>query len=473
MDFYFTQLKRIIRNMTASIPTPARWILTASLSLTLAATATAQHTNSPLTVLTNMRLIDGSGAPPRDHVTLVLVDGKIQKICDDTKPCGGPTAGANADLAGKTVMPSLISAHSHLALLNAEGNFDSAQYTEENVIKQLEQYERYGVTTIVSLGMNKDIIFDLREKQKKGEVDGANILTVGRGIGVPNGFPPMGAGDNQLYRPKDAAEARRDVDETADHHADLIKIWIDENHGKFPEMSDDIARAIISEAHKRGLRVAAHVYKLEDARRIVNEGVDILAHSVRDRDVDDSFIALLKSKGTWYLPTLTVDESFFLYADRSEFMQSDFFRDSVPAETYARLTSDAYRNKVLSDKDTQQHRQDFAIATRNLKRLYDAGVNVGFGTDSGAVLGRIPGFSEHRELLLMVNAGLTPLQAIACATSHNAAEMHLSDRGTLKPGMSADLLVVDGDPSKNITDTSHIAAVFHHGHRVEHIKSAK
>jgi len=194
----------------------------------------------------------------------------------------------------------------------------------------------------------------------------------------------MGAGEPTLSS-KDAAEARRDVDETADRYADVIKNWIDENHGKFPEMSDDIARAIISEAHKRGLRVAAHVYKLEDARRIVNEGVDILAHSVAIKTSTTASSRFSSQRAHGICPrsrSMSPSSS----TQIAGFHAVKLLRDSVTQETYARLTSEAYRSKVLSDKDTQQHRQDFTIATRNLKRLYDAGVNVGFGTDSGAVL---------------------------------------------------------------------------------------
>lgn len=425
---------------------------------------------SPI-LLRDVRLLDGTGQAAREHMTLILADGRIQQVCSAGQSCPIPEGATEVPLAsGTTVMPSVISAHVHLALLNAGGQFDPNAYTEPHVIAQLQQYVRYGVTTVVSLGMNRDLVWSIRDRQRAGQlgsdqVGGATLLTVGRGIGVPNGFPPNAAAPDQLDRPATPAEARIDVDRAADHHADLIKIWIDSNHGKLPEMSDAVVRAVIAEAHARGLRVAAHIYALEDARRLVTEGVDILAHSVRDAPVDPDFIALLKSKGTWYIPTLTVDQSFFLFADQPELLDDPLLIAALPASQLAVLRSPEYRNGIESDPATVQHRKDFAIASQNLKRLYDAGVKVGFGTDSGATLARIPGYAEHGELALMVRAGLTPAQALGCATLHNAEMLRLST-GVLKTGNRADLLIVQGDPTADIDAVNHIVAVYHAGVRI-------
>ena len=414
-------------------------------------------------VLRDVALFDGTGTAVRAHTTLVLAKGLIAQICGAGEPCSVPADAVEAAvLSGSTVMPGLMSAHTHLALLDAQGQFSPAAYTETNVLHQLEQYARYGVTTVVSLGMNRDLVWSLRDRQRAGELGGATFYTVGRGIGVPGGYPPNDAGPDQLDRPATPAEAKADVDRAADHHADLIKIWIDSSHGKYPEMSDAVVRAVTTEAHARGLRVAAHVYALEDARRVVNEGVDILAHSVRDAPVDPDFIALLKAKGTWYIPTLTVDESFFIFADQPELLNEPLLKAALPASQLAVLQSAEYRDRIESDPATVQHRKDFAIASQNLKRLYDAGVKVGFGTDSGATLARVPGYAEHRELGLMVRAGLTPAQALACATSHNGEMLRLNT-GVLKVGDRADVLVIRGDPSVDIDAVNNIVTVYHSG----------
>jgi imidazolonepropionase-like amidohydrolase len=433
-------------------------------TLGLAAGAWAQLTPAAAVLLRDVRLIDGTGALPRDHVSLLLRDGKIIAIG------GGELAASKGvtvrEMRGKTVIPGLISAHSHLGLLIDDAESSATAYTRENVTAELKQFERYGVTTIMSLGVNRDLVYELREEQREGKLGGATIFTAGRGIGVPGGAPALPAAPDQIYRPASVAEARKDVDELAAHRADLVKIWVDKLHGSVPEMSPEIYKAVIDEAHTKHLRVAAHEYALEDAKRLVDDGVDVLAHSVRDQVVDDALVQAMKRRGVWYVPTFTVDESFFIYAERPEFMRSDFFQRAAGPELMAKFNAPGYVEKVNSDSQTAQHRRDFAVGQQNLKKLFDAGVNVGFGTDSGALPGRIPGFAEHRELELMVQAGLTPMQAITAATGENAKLLHSSDRGTIAVGKRADLVVLDADPLVDIRNTRKIVAVYHDGQSV-------
>jgi imidazolonepropionase-like amidohydrolase len=195
--------------------------------------------------------------------------------------------------------------------------------------------------------------------------------------------------------------------------------------------------------------------------------VDVLAHSVRDKPVDQELISAIKRRGVWYIPTLTVDESFYIYAEHPGFMQLDFFKDAISPVLLTQLTSDAYSKKVNEDPKTAQHKADFAMDQQNLKTLYDAGVLIGFGTDSGAMPTRIPGFSEHRELEDMVRAGLTPMQAIVCATRSNATLLGIeATRGTLRPGKRADLIVLAANPLDDITNTRSIVTIFHDGRTV-------
>jgi imidazolonepropionase-like amidohydrolase len=252
----------------------------------------------------------------------------------------------------------------------------------------------------------------------------------------------------------------------AEHHADIVKIWVDKLHGAVPEMQPELYKAVIDEAHKDHLRVAAHEYALADAKQLVADGVDVLAHSVRDQVVDDAFLQSMKQHKVWYIPTFTVDESFFIYADHPAFMQTAFFQQAAGTKLLAKFNAPGYAEKVNQDPQTDQHRRDFAVGQKNLKRPFDAGVNVGFGTDSGALPGRIPGFSEHRELELMVQAGLTPMQAITAATGENAKLLHTPDRGTIAVGERADLVVLDGDPIADIRNSRRIFAVYHDGRNI-------
>jgi imidazolonepropionase-like amidohydrolase len=426
--------------------------------------AAAPKQSSRITALTHVRVIDGSGRPPLEDATVVIQGNHILAVQSGVQAV--PAGARVLDLHGDTVMPGLINAHGHLALV-ADGQNSATAYTAENVIAELKQYESYGVTTMLSLGVNRDLLYDLRQQQRQGTLDGATVLTADRGIGVPDGAPALPAAPDQLYRPASAQEARAVVDAMAKRHTDMVKIWVDSSGGTVPAMQPAIYQAVIAEAHKHHLRVAAHIHDLADATSLVSEGVDVLAHSVRDKPVDPELISAMKRRGVWYIPAFTVDESFYIYAEHPGFMQLDFFKDAISPALLTTLTSEAYSQKVSRDPKTPQHKADFAMDQKNLKALYDAGVRVGFGTDSGAMPTRIPGFSEHRELEDMVQAGLTPMQAIVCATRSNAELLGIEAvRGTLRPGKRADLIVLAANPLDDITNTRSIVTVFHDGRTV-------
>jgi imidazolonepropionase-like amidohydrolase len=428
------------------------------------ALAAAPDPSSGVTALTHVRVIDGTGRPPLENATVVIQGNHILAI---QTGAGSLPAGARVlDLHGDTVMPGLINAHGHLALVQ-DGQNSATAYTAENVLAELRQYESYGVTTMLSLGVNRDLLYGIRQQQRQGKLDGATVFTADRGIGVPDAAPPLPAAPDQISRTATVEEARATVDAMAKRHADIVKIWVDSLGGTKPSMSPEIYRAVIQQAHKHHLRVAAHVYYLADAKSLVNDGVDVLAHSVRDKPVDEELISAIKRRGVWYIPTLTVDESFYIYAQHPGFMEINFFKEAISPVLLTMLTSDAYSKKVNEDPKTAQHKADFAMDQQNLKTLYDAGVLIGFGTDSGAMPTRIPGFSEHRELEDMVQAGLTPMQAIVCATSSNATLLGIeATRGTLRPGKRADLIVLAANPLDDITNTRSIVTIFHDGRTV-------
>jgi len=422
-------------------------------------TASAQTT-----ILHNATVIDGTGSKPMEHMDVTLRDSFIVRLEGSH---GKPSGGHVIDCTGKTLIPGLISAHSHLGVLEANAAPSPTAYNLPNVTAALNQFERYGVTTILSLGLNRDLVYDLRAQQRAGTLGGATILTAGRGIGVPGGAPPLMVAKDQVDLPTTPDEARADVDTFATHHTDIVKIWVDPLHGKAPEMQPSIYEAVIDQAHKDHLHVAAHEYALDDARILVNDGIDVLAHSIRDKPVDDAFIQSMLQHHTWYIPTLALDEAFYLYATDATILRSQFFRQAAGPQLLAKLEAPDYASKTLADKDTQQHQQDHAMALQNLKALYDAGVLIANGTDSGAVMGRIPGFTEHRELEDLVTAGLTPLQAIADATGNTGKLLHDLDPtvnvGLISPGFSADILILAADPLADIRNTRKIAAIYHHG----------
>ncbi len=429
----------------------------------------AGQTDASSIILRDVRLIDGTGAPPKEHVSILIQNGRIAQIFTGTGVTITDSGAQALDLSGKTVIPGLINGHGHLGL--TEGTSVSpANYTQENIERQLAQYERYGVTTVMSLGMNKDLLYQLRSEQEKGNLTGATILTADRGIGTPGGVPAVKVGPDQLYRPATAEEARADVREMAQRSPNLIKVWVDDNLHKLPAPKPAVYAAAIDEAHKQHLRVAAHVYYLADAKRLLEDGVDILAHSIRDQEIDPDTVSVIKSKKVYYIPTLQLEESFFIYAGHSAWMDTPFFRNALNPELAETLTYPSYKAGVQRDKTTPIHRAALQTAMANIARLREAGLIdlIAFGTDSGANPFRIQGFAEHRELQLMVQSGMTPMEAIHSATSVNAQMLHMGERiGTIEPGKEADLIVLGADPTADITNTEKIEMVFHHGRQVK------
>jgi imidazolonepropionase-like amidohydrolase len=182
----------------------------------------------------------------------------------------------------------------------------------------------------------------------------------------------------------------------------------------------------------------------------------------------------MKQHGVFYVPTLTVDWSFFGFAEDPKWKNDPFLQKAASPLLLAALTGETARQKSAQDPSLAQHKSDFAMDQKNLKLAYDAGVKVGFGTDSGAMPARVPGFAEHQELAMMVDAGLTPMQAIQCATKTNAELLGIEKTtGTLIVGKRADLVVLDGNPLDDIHNTQKIVAVWHGGREVPSLKLEK
>ena len=427
-------------------------------------------------IITGARIIDGTGNPPIEDGLIAFSGERIVAVgpTATTQPPGkasGFVAAQAIDAHGMTIIPGLISAHSHLGLIRGATGVDAGNYTRENVSKQLDQYEGYGVTAVLSLGVNQDILYSWRDEQRLGRFPGADIFTADRGLGVPGGAPPFPLQDNQVYRPASTEEARADVREMIGRHPDLLKLWLDDLFGTAPEMAPEVyqaalaeAHAAIDEAHVRGYRFAAHVFYLQDAKDLLERGLDVVAHSVRDDAVDARFIELIKTRNAIYIPTLALDESQFVYAQHPDWMKERFFTAAVDPALLAAWNAPEYAARMKINRNTAKNRTAFEYAVKNVKALSDAGVTIAMGTDSGAMPTRIAGFGEHRELQLMVQAGLTPMQAIVAATRNSARVLGAQeDRGTLEVGKRADFLILTGNPLEDIHNTTKISAIWHGG----------
>ncbi|TMA77299.1 MAG: amidohydrolase family protein [Deltaproteobacteria bacterium] len=437
-----------------------RKTLPVALSLLMSQAAFAE-----VVVLQGATLIDGTGRPPLKNAVLVIDAGRISAVGPADKVKAPPGARA-LDLKGRTIIPGLINAHGHVGLV-VGGQSRADGYTRENVQTQLLQYERYGVTSVLTLGLNRDLVYDVRDEQRRGTVPGATLFTAGRGIGVPDGAPPVPSAPDQVYRPKTPEEAVANVEEAAARKPDYFKIWVDDVFGKFPKMDPAVFKAAIDAAHRHSIKVASHVFYLGDAKAVITSGVDALAHSVRDQPVDDELVAMMKKRGTFYVATLNVDASFSAFADDPALLDDPFLTAALPPDSVQQFRSPEYRAKVAADPNVPKARAALENGMRNLKTLHARGVHIAFGTDSGANPVRIQGWGEHRELELMVKAGLSPMDALVAATRGSATMLGISDRGTLEKGKRADLLVLAGNPLDDIRNTRKLVSVWHDGREIQ------
>jgi imidazolonepropionase-like amidohydrolase len=416
-------------------------------------------------LLDHVRLIDGNGGAPVEDTRLLLKDGKIAAIGADISDKDATVI----NLEGKTVMPALISAHSHIGTLKGTST-KPENYTEDNILAQLKRYESYGVLHIMAMGTDRPLLFEsgLRDRSIKGDIPGARIHSAGYGFGVPNGAPPLGFAMDKVFRPATAAQVALQMDSLAQLKPDMVKIWVDDFNGKYPaKMQPEIYKAIIREAHQHNLRVAAHVYYLSDLKQLVAAGVDIIAHSVRSDVIDDSTIVQMKAQQVIYIPTLSLDAYAYIYGQQPEWIKNEFFKKSLEPGVYEMITTEKYQTDLKNARNYATNIKAFETAKQNLLRLFKAGVLIAMGTDSGATPIRAQGFSEHLELQLMTEAGLSPLEAITVATKNAATALKIQQQyGTLEPGKVADLIILNSDPVKDIKNTRQIFAVYKDGKEV-------
>jgi len=275
----------------------------------------ATAADAQTTALRGARVIDGRGGAPIDNATIIIRDGRIVAI--------GPSAGTAipsdaevVDYSGKTIIPGLVSDHSHVGIFvglkAAPENYNRAA-----ILRQLKQLEAYGVTTVMALGLNGPLFYELRPELHAGRLPGADLFGADQGIGVLGGQPSatvVPVGENQVSRPDTVEMARESIRQMAARKTDMVKIWLDSGGGLMPKLKPEVYSAVIEEAHNNGLRVAAHIYDLDDAKAVVRSGVDIIAHGVRDKPVDSEFIDMMKARSVWYIPTIVLDYTNFVFA---------------------------------------------------------------------------------------------------------------------------------------------------------------
>jgi len=350
--------------------------------------------------------------------------GRITQVGLGIKAAAGASV---VNLAGKTVMPAIVDTHVHLSA------------TREAVEQDLRRRAYYGVSGAMSLGQDAPaLVAQLRSAPIPGPA--ARFFTAGRGITAPE------PGRTQApYWVASAAEGRKAVQELAAQKVDIVKIWVDDRNGQFKKLTPDIYGPIIEEAHAHKLRVTAHLFTLEDGKGLLRAGLDAMAHGVRDRDVDDDFMAMVKKRPDLVLvPNLP---------DRGVKVDMSWLKGSLAAGELQKLEA--------GNTDRPDAQAAFGIQARNLARMSNAGVRVAVGSD-----GNTP-WAPHVEMADMVASGMTPMQVLVAATRNGAQFVGMTDSGTIATGMSADFIVLDANPVDDITNTRRISSVYLRGVAVD------
>lgn len=433
---------------------------TKTIAIRIAALALASICNggaakaADIVALRHFTMIDGTGAPPVRDAALIMTDGRISWVGTSAR-LKLPKGATVEDLTGQFVMPGIIDNHVHIGQTHGLDQ-KAAYYTADNIRAQLRLYAAYGVTAVQSLGTDQDAAFAVRQAEREGCPAMARLFTAGLGVVYDHGYGGLPGLPQRVDTPE---EARQLVEAQKAKGADLIKLWMDDGFGDIPKlMPYDISKAVIDEAHKDGLKAVAHVFYRDSAGEMVDEGLDGFAHEIRDKPIDDTFVAAMKRHGTWQMAATLSREAGFTYTTLP-FLDDPFFTRGIAPEAVATLKSESHRKALADAPHFGMYAGVFRLATANFMREVKGGIRYGMGTDSG--LGeRFPGYFAHWELELMVKAGLTPLQALTAATGTNAEFMGARDIGTIAPGKEADLLVLDKSPLKDIRNTRAIARVY-------------
>lgn len=379
-----------------------------------------------------------STATAFEGARLIVGDGQTIEnatfVVDDTRFVGVGAAGAvevpdgatRVDLSGMTVMPAIVDAHVHLST------------TREALMVDLESRAYFGVGAALSLGSDgEDAPLDVRDEVVPGA---ARYKSAGRGITSPE------PGRSEVpHWVTTEEEARQGVRDEAARDVDMLKIWVDDRGGQYERLGPELYGAVIDEAHQAGLGVAAHIFRLEDAKGLLAAGVDAFAHGVRDRDVDDEFVAMVQER-----PNVVLIPNMPGRGVPTDF---DWLSGALSDEKFA--------ERQAANVERPEAQEAFGIQARNLARLSEAGMTIAIGTD-----GNTP-WAPHVEMEDMVASGMSPADVLVAATRNAAAFAGFDDMGTVETGKSADFVVLEANPLDDITNTRRIAEVYLRGAAVD------
>jgi imidazolonepropionase-like amidohydrolase len=408
-----------------------------SLGAAGAAVATPPAPVSDSFAITNVRVFDGSEVI--SGATVVVRDGRIRAVGPDiAAPQGIPVI----DGTGQTLLPGMIDSHAH------------ARSRQE-----LERAIQFGVTTEMDMWTLPKFAQSMRREQDRtGAPYRADFFSAINPATLPEGYPYNFTPD-EIERPTltGPEEADKFVRKLLNDGADYLKIMIEDGslvYLDLPVLSRETVRALTRGMHQRGKLAVAHVIELDRAFDLLHDGIDGLVHMPVDQVAPPNFIRLAVMKGIFVVPTLAVEESFITTEGGAEIIADPDLAPYLTPEEIEWLLA-PFPPSLITE-------QNLGFARESVRRLHAAGVPILAGTDMPT-----HGVSLHRDLELMVRAGLSPADALAAATSNPAAAFRLTDRGRIAPGLRADLVLVEGDPTTDIKATRRIRRIWKAGVEVD------
>ncbi|MEP6809260.1 MAG: amidohydrolase family protein [Chthoniobacterales bacterium] len=434
-------------------------------------------------------LVGGTVINPRDgkitpQAVLVVEGDRIVSV--ESRQEKAPPPGARVvDCSGKFILPGYIDTHVHffqsgdlfarpdvVDLTSVRSYPDEVTWVRAHLDDTFARYLRCGITSVLDIG-GPMWNFEMR-KRAQNSMRAPRVAAAGPLISSVSRPQLELNGDAPIVKIDTPAAGVALVRKLAQHHPDYIKIWYVVGPDSPVEKFRPIVHAVVAESHRLRLRVAVHATELEAARAAADEGADLLVHSVTDKLVDDAFVKLLQMRGTMLTPTLVVFERYGrTFAHRLELTPEEKAwgnPEVIATLDVTKLSPEKLPERIqkaLADPEAvlDRIRQTYEIALKNLKTLQDAGIPIATGTDAGNI-GTIHGPALFRELQLMREAGLSPMQILKCTTSNAAAAFGGktgADIGALEPGKLADMVILTANPLDDIANTSRVETVMKGG----------
>jgi imidazolonepropionase-like amidohydrolase len=392
-------------------------------------------------------LIDGSGGPPLSNSVVIVAGDRIRAVGNRANmPI--PAGVEKINGMGKFLVPGLIDLDADLG--------SAADRVRERIERNLNTFLYFGVTSVRGMGTGSQAALEVRKAERDDQLSTARLFILG---GV---FSPQKLGD-VVVQSDSPEDARRQVDALARQQVDGIAIWADNLGGKGPKIKPAVADAILDQARKYDLPVTAQIYSLADTERLVQSGAAGFVHMIRDtEDIDPAFVSRLRDLRIVFAPALVWQEVPWLFAEHPELLDSPDVIRSVDAAAIA-----AARQAARAGRATPTERIEFERAKRNTARLAAAGVLIGVASEGGSGLD-FPGLTTHREIELLVESGLSPMDAIVAATRNGALALRKTEElGVIEPGRRADLMLISDNPLEDVRNLRKIDRLMLNGEWVD------